>query len=542
MAASAPDRTIGALMAWLVVALAAAAPVDFGRAIGRLIAWATLAFVAAPAVAAPTMPEPPRSWRAPESIEVTGRTLVVPPDGDLNQALTDANRGDEIVLAAGAVYRGPFVLPFKAGDGWITVRSSGEAALEPGVRVGPDDTAHMAVLEASAGHAAVVSVEPRASHYRLIGLEIRPERGAFLHNVVAFGRGDETEASLPHHLVIERCYIHGDPIAGARRGVALNAAHGAIVDSHLADFKEVGADSQAIGGWNGPGPFSILNNHVEGAGENLMFGGETARIAGLVPSDIVIRGNYFTKPVEWMAEHPRYAGKPWAVKNLLELKNARRVVIDGNVFEHSWAHGQTGFAVLFTVRNEGGEMPWAAVHDVAFTNNVIRRAGNGINLLGADTNERGDAGTRRILIENNHFTEIGGAWGGGRLFQILNGTDSVIIRGNYAEQTGSIVVSGGASHENFVFSGNAAPHNRYGIVGSGSAPGVSTLATHFPGAQVSHNAISGGSARLYPAGNTFPSDSVRGRGGLDLAALCRALADANPLVEDVRTTCTEVDG
>lgn len=540
MAASAPDRTIGALMVWLVVALAAAAPADFGRAIGRLIAWAMLAFVAAPSLGATALPEPPFIWRAPDAIEVTGRTLSVPSGGDLNKALAAARRGDEIVLTPGAVYRGPFVLPYKAGDGWITIRSASAGAFPRDVRVGPDDAAQMAVLEATAGHAAVVSVAPRASHYRLLGLEIRPARGAFLHNVVAFGRGNESKDTLPHHLIIDRCYIHGDPDAGARRGVALNGTHSAIVNSYLADFKEIGADSQAIGGWNGPGPFSILNNHIEGAGENLMFGGETSRIAGLVPSDIEIRSNYFTKPVEWMETHARYAGKPWAVKNLLELKNARRVVIDGNVFEHSWAHGQTGFAILFTVRNEGGEMPWAAVHDVAFTNNIVRRAGNGINLLGADTNERGDAGARRILIENNHFTEIGGDWGGGRLFQLLNGTDSVVIRGNYAEQTGSIIVSGGARHENFVFSGNAAPHNQYGIVGSGSAPGVSTLATHFPGAQVFQNAISGGSARLYPAGNTFPSDLAPGPGGINLAVLCRALTGASPLVDDVPVQCAEV--
>ena len=47
----------------------------------------------------------------------------------------------------------------------------------------------------------------------------------------------------------------------------------AVVDSHLADFKEEGADSQAIAGWSGPGPFKIANNYLEAAGENVMFGG-----------------------------------------------------------------------------------------------------------------------------------------------------------------------------------------------------------------------------------------------------------------------------
>ena len=45
---------------------------------------------------------------------------------------------------------------------------------------------------------------------------------------------------------------------GTRRGIALNSGATAVIDSHLADFKEVGADSQAIAGWNGPGPFKIV--------------------------------------------------------------------------------------------------------------------------------------------------------------------------------------------------------------------------------------------------------------------------------------------
>ena len=45
------------------------------------------------------------------------------------------------------------------------------------------------------------------------------------------------------------------------------------------------------------------------------------------------------------------------VKNLLELKNARRVTIDGNLFEYSWSSGQAGYAIVFTPRNqEGGKI------------------------------------------------------------------------------------------------------------------------------------------------------------------------------------------
>ncbi len=492
------------------------------------------------AVAAPTVASPPEAPRERVDLtrpEVTGRTHNVDDGRGFVAALRRAERGDEIVLAPGVVYRGPFELPNKSGEGWITIRSGSSDRLPAGQRIGPDDRDLMPVLEAESGHDAVVSVEPGASHYRLIGLEVRPVAGEFLHNLVLIGRGDENEQALPHHIVIDRCFVHGDPEVGARRGIALNARHAAVTGSYVSDIKEVGQDSQAIAGWNGPGPFAIINNYLEGAGENLMFGGATAAIDKLVPSDIEIRGNYLSKPLSWRIEDPSYAGKPWAVKNILELKNARRVLIDGNTLEHSWTHGQTGFAVLFTVRNERGEMPWATVQDVTFTNNLVRRAGNGVNILGSDTNGRGDERTRRILIENNQFLEIGGDWGGGRLFQLLDAAESVLIRRNSAVQTGSIVVTGGREHHGFVFSGNAAPHNDYGIVGSGTAPGNSTLAHYFPNAEFANNTIAGGSARLYPAGNSFPAVHHADAAGADRVVLCKALAQSNPLPDSVATFC-----
>ena len=48
------------------------------------------------------------------------------------------------------------------------------------------------------------------------------------------------------HIELERCYLHGDPARGSRRGVALNGAHLSVADSHLSDFKEAGSDSQAV--------------------------------------------------------------------------------------------------------------------------------------------------------------------------------------------------------------------------------------------------------------------------------------------------------
>src|SRR6185295_19787625 len=139
-------------------------------------------------------------------------------------------------------------------------------------------------------------------------------------------------------------------------------------------------------GWNGPGPFQIENNYLEAAGENLLFGGSDPSIPDLVPSDIEIKRNHFAKPLVWRMAQAGHDAKAWTVKNLLELKNARRVLVDGNLFEHNWVQAQNGFAILFTVRNQNGRAPWSVVEDVTFSNNVLRGTAQGVNILGHDNN------------------------------------------------------------------------------------------------------------------------------------------------------------
>lgn len=83
-----------------------------------------------------------------------------------------------------------------------------------------------------------------------------------------------------------------------------------MVDSHLSEAHVVGFDAQAICGVNGPGPFKIVNNYLEGSGENIMFGGADPAIRDLVPSDIEFRGNHCFKPLSRKIGHPQLRRYP----------------------------------------------------------------------------------------------------------------------------------------------------------------------------------------------------------------------------------------
>jgi hypothetical protein len=364
----------------------------------------------------------------------------------------------------------------------------------------------MPKLEAASG--VVIQTAPGAHHYRLVGLEVRPAAGAFLYGLLLLGNGETSAELLPHHLVIDRCYLHGDPRKGTRRGIALNSKDTAVVDSWLADFKEAGADSQAIGSWNGAGPFAIVNNHLEGAGENIIFGGSPPSIPDLVPSDIEIRDNHLYKPSAWKEGDPSYEGTHWSIKNIFELKNARRVAVEHNLLENNWADAQNGFAILFTVRTEGDRTPWAVVQDVTFADNVVRNTTSGVNILGVDDTSPGGAGrTARLLIDNNLFVDVGspGRDGTGVLFQILNGASAVAIAHNTALHTGSILVGDMAPSPGLVFVDNIVEHNVYGVFGGGLGSGLPAMEHYFPGFVFKNNVIvDTPDPKRYPAGNLFP--------------------------------------
>jgi hypothetical protein len=304
--------------------------------------------------------------------------------------------------------------------------------------------------------------------------------------------------------VVDRCYIHGFDTQDVQRGVALNSAESTISNSYISNIHGVGYDTQAIAGWNGPGPYHIINNYLEGAGENILFGGADPGIAGLVPADIEIRRNYVFKPLSWKVGSPTYSGKHWTVKNLLELKNAKNVVIDGNVFENCWTDGQAGIPILFTGRNQEGTAPWSIVQNVTFTNNIVKGAEGALNLLGTD-NEKPSQRSSGALIANNLFTDIRGP------FLTLNGFHNLTVDHNTHLQTGNIITLYGEPVQRLVYQNNLTVRSNsgYGVFGDATGEGSVALTRFAPGVVFRKNVLALASPSQYPRDNYFPSSIDR---------------------------------
>jgi parallel beta helix pectate lyase-like protein len=435
------------------------------------------------------------------TVSTRAATISVPVGGNLQQAIDNAAPGDTVALAPGATFIGSFTLPARIGDAVITIRTAGDDGLPgDGERVSPVNSGTLAVVRAPANAPAFKTLAG-AHHWRLMLLEVQGAGGS---DLITLGDGSSAQTSLsqiPHDLVIDRVYIHGDPDKGQKRGIALNSASTTIVSSYISDIKLAGQDSQAICGWNGPGPFVITNSYLEASGENLMFGGADPSVPNLVPADIEISHNLVSKRLAWRTG-------PWTVKNLIELKNARRVTISDNTFENNWDDAQPGFAIVFTVRNQDGRCPWCQVDHVTFERNIVRHSAAGIKILGSDNNHPSQQ-TQTIVIRNNLFYDIDSqAWGGnGYFLAMTDGARDITVDHNTIVQVNAlgVVQIDGPPVLQFVYTNNLSKYGSYGFAGSGRGSGNSAISAYLPGSNISRNVIAGAPAANYPADNSFPS-------------------------------------
>ena len=397
------------------------------------------------------------------SFEAAGNTIVVRRGGNFQAALNQARAGDTIVLEAGAQFVGSFELPNKQGAEYITIQSSQVSKLPENVRVQPKDSYLMPKILSPGKGVSAVSTAPSSHHYRFIGIEFGVATEDYVYNLISLGTDDQKAEEMPRFFEFDRCYLRTRGLNKIRRGFALNNADTVIKNSYLAGFAGAQDETQAIAGWNGAGRYKILNNHLEGGGENILFGGGDPSIKNLVPSDIEIRGNLFTKPEEWR-------GKV-TIKNTLELKNARRVVITGNILENGWDSP----AFVLTVRNQNGTAPWSTIEDVEIRDNLIRNVGAGISILGLDDAYPSQK-MKRVKIANNLFDEMKG-WES-YFLKIADGED-IEVSHNTVFHEGNMMTIHGSPSRRFKFNYNILAFNDYGVFGDGVGA-ASNFAKFFP--------------------------------------------------------------
>ena len=441
--------------------------------------------------------------------------------GNLQNALNSAQRGDEIVLSAGATFTGNFTLPAKSGtaaNGWIIVRSDKLSSLPSmGTRVTPAKAGLMPKIESPNTAPAIKTVG--ASHgWWFAGIEVTVSASvtAQQYGIVTFGDGGATSvAAQPSDLVLDRMYIHGQTNTNLIRCVTLNSGASQVSDSYISGVPRTGLRFAGHLGWNGPGPYKIVNNTLVGAGENIMFGGADPAIPAWSRAISRSGATTSTRRIAWKGK--------WTQKNLLELKNASRVLIEGNVFDGSWQDAQTGWAIIIKSANQSGGCSWCRSTDVTFRRNLITNAGAGINIAPrGDPGPQTDTTARRILVSEVVMDNIGVApfVGDGRGLQLLNDTWYVTVERTVltGSLTAAMMLDKGTGSPYATFRDNVWARGQYGVIATGAASGTSALNTGAPGAIWSNNYLVGASHSSYPSGTTF----VASEGSAPLASQIRS--------------------
>jgi hypothetical protein len=484
-----------------------------------------------------------------------GRVRKVRAGESLQESLDGAKCGDTLELQAGAVFQGQIRFPEKSCDDahWIIVRTSApDDSLPPeGRRLTPcyGGTASLpgrpdfhcdsprkilARIEYDGNSGSgPFNFAPGANHYRFIGLELtRGVSGASI-TALAFMK----EKGSANHLIFDRVWMHGTAQDETTRGIALSGmTEVAILDSYFNDFHCVAktgscTDAQAIsggGGDNPGGPYKIVGNFLEASGENILFGGGAATTA---PTDIEIRHNHLFKPMIWKPGQPGFvagtSGHPFIVKNHFELKNAQRVLFEGNVLENNWGgFSQMGFSILLTPKNQGNLCPKCRVTDVTIRYNKVRSVGGVLHLANIKSDAGGVAATgERYSIHDLLADDVREQeYGGFGLFALILSNQPPLRDVRIEHVTAlfipraifSITNVGGQKLTNFVIANNlfsSTGPREIGSAGGGAqncafrpdAQGPSGIfKSCFADPEVTHNLIVGGAN--WPAGNTAVKD------------------------------------
>lgn len=283
------------------------------------------------------------------------------------------------------------------------------------------------------------------------------------------------------HTKLDNVIILGDPVKGARRGIAANGADFTLTNSLVDHCFQAypGNDSQALISWNSPGPFLIEGNKLFGGSETIMIGGSDPTSADNIPSDIVIRGNVISARPEWQ---PLLIG----VKSRLEIKNAKRLLIENNEISYCWGkHGQDGYLLTLNVRNQEGRAPFSTIEDVIVRNNTLSHAAAGINILGTD-NRVGfpSQRMRNVAIYNNTFTDLDAVKYVGSVSKMVilaGGADDLSIDNNTFAGSGlsSAFYFNNGLYTNLSIQGNTVPTTKYLYFGNAIGTNLSLIKAAF---------------------------------------------------------------
>jgi hypothetical protein len=232
---------------------------------------------------------------------------------------------------------------------------------------------------------------------------------------------DVTLGSNTSRNIIDRCIFKGASEWPNRQisSVNLTASRSAIVDSRIEAMKMWSSVNPASGSWE----YSTFGQREAYAvfisrGNVQKIHGTFIECQGIcvfaeeestgVKSDLTLtRNHFYNNPVD-MAGGPQSNGLYYRRRQHFELKQGKRVWLDGNTFEGGWVDATpAGAALIFTPRASVAPAAQSYISDITITNNTIKNSCSGIGISGHDeTNYPTGFLSSRFKIANNVFHDL----------------------------------------------------------------------------------------------------------------------------------------
>jgi hypothetical protein len=476
---------------------------------------ATVPDTTTPAPPTGTVAELPRNAEVSDSMPTTTSSTRVPAGSNLQTAINNATCGTTLLLDPGSVFTGNYNIPGRGPNCWLVIRTM--LMTRPTGRMTPSKAAALKLARlATPSYTPLISTLAGASGLYLSELEMTVAPGVATINMLLDFRND------PSRIVITDNWIHGTPTLDGRRGATMNARDWAITRNWFDDWHSNNSDSQSVICYDFCQRGRIEDNELRAGHEVVMFGGADPSDSSRTPADFIIRDNHITRPLAWKGK--------WQVKNLVETKNVRRLLIEGNVIENNWADAQTGFAVVLKSENQQGTAPWTSTSDVTMRQNLVQCVGNWLNVSGHGSNSTPVIVSSRFTIYQNVIRNVNttDCNATGIAVQVLSEMTDLNLAQNTILNSGSsntLITFDGTPTVRLVVRNNVGYHGSYGVKGAGTNDGATTLAKFAPGSVFTGNAIiNGGNCTQYPAGNTCPT-TVPSAPGADVAAVQARVAN-----------------
>ncbi len=459
--------------------------------------------------------------------------------------------GGKCLLMPPGVYNGNLVLAPKNFSEYVTI---GTNAALPDLRnrITPDSPALVTIRSAVRAVEALnvsngIANGDKAGKLRFSGIKFDPKHDDWSENLDAYyivKVGDyetTTDGSQnPEKVIFQHCVMNPPNNIEVAHGLLNNGYKLSVISSWFGNIKTIDAgDSQAIFGLSGRGSHVYTNDFLEAGSETILYGGtgcvtDNCTIDGIVPTNIEMRRNFFTKRLSWRTD---YGYGQVSVKNLFETKTGRRIYAEGNLMTNHWDDYESQFQALVfksaVGRSSGGYL-WNVTEDVVFENNRVSHIQGGIGFArdsdNGQINNYDPLKVSNIRFTNNVFDDASVERFGGRAYFIsAKGVDDLKLdhvtmidpRDNVAENGERALYFDDINSYRFKVTNSIIALNQYGFstscgdgitalnVGGGGGFPAPCVAGISPAWTVSNNIfpkIGDHNVNSYPNGNAYPEN------------------------------------